>query len=147
MSTDYMLDMNSAPAGAFSWRPETIQWQYVNADGTKYALLEGQRDAPGEMFSYAFFLPGGFLDSPHWHTSDARICVLQGTLYLGYGECYDADALQAYGPGTYLLVPARARHFDGARDDTLIIGTAIGPWSTHYVNPSAQPSAGTSSHE
>ncbi|NBC17250.1 MAG: DUF4437 domain-containing protein, partial [Bacteroidetes bacterium] len=112
-------------------------------DGTKYALLEGRRDVAGEAFTYAFFLPGGFFDPPHWHTADARICVLRGTLHLGYGEQYDARALQAFEAGTYLVVPAGAPHFDGAHEDTLIIGTAEGLWATHYVDHRVQPSAGT----
>ncbi len=128
---------------AAAWNPHTIQWQEIGADGTKYALLEGRRDVPGEAFTYAFFIPAGFWDPAHWHTADARVVVLQGRLYLGYGEEHKADALQAYGVGSYVLVPAGARHFDGSSEDTLIIGTAVGPWSTHYVDAAVKPSAGT----
>jgi hypothetical protein len=35
----------------------------------------------------------------------------------------------------------RARHFDGAVIDTIIIGTAVGPWSTNYADAAAKPSA------
>lgn len=143
LSSDMNPDMDAVPPGAFAWHPETIPWQSESADGTKYALLEGRRDAAGEAFTYAFFLPGGFWDPPHWHTADARIVVLQGTLYLGYGDSHDDRALQAFRTGSYLLVPAGARHFDGAHEDTLIIGTAVGPWSTHYVDPDVRTSAGT----
>jgi hypothetical protein len=31
-----------------AWTPATIQWQEVNADGTKYSVLQGRRDVPGE---------------------------------------------------------------------------------------------------
>jgi hypothetical protein len=51
----------------------------------------------------------------------------------------------AFPAGSFLLVPAGARHFDGADVDTIIIGTAIGRWSTDYVDAIAKPSAGSSS--
>ena len=35
----------------------------------------------------------------------------------------------------------RARHFDDAVIDTIIIGTAVGPSSTNYVDAIAKPSA------
>ena len=135
--------MNTVPHRAYAWNPENIVWQDIAPDGTKYALLEGRRDVVGEAFTYAFFIPAGFWDPTHWHTADARITVLKGTLYLGYGDFHNEQALQAFGVGSYVLVPANAKHFDGSFKDTLIIGTAIGPWSTYYVDPTVQSSAGT----
>ena len=120
-----------------------IQWEEVAEDGTKYALLEGRRDVPGEVFSYAFSIPAGSWDPPHAHTADARVFVARGTLYLGYGEAFEREKLQAYPTGSYLLVPAGAQHFDGSEEETLIIGTALGPWATHYVNANVGGSAGT----
>jgi hypothetical protein len=60
------------------WHVDSLPWQEIGADGTKYALLEGRRDVPGEVFSYAFFIPAGFWDPAHWHTADARTVVLKG---------------------------------------------------------------------
>jgi [ribosomal protein S5]-alanine N-acetyltransferase len=64
---------------------------------------------------------------------------LKGTLYLGYGYRHDAGTLQAYPETSYVLVPANAPHFDGSHKDTFIIGTAIGPWTTHYVDAIVKP--------
>ena len=125
------------------WAPETIRWDDTAPDGTRYALLEGRRDVAGQAFSYAFFLPAGFWDAPHSHTADARIFVVCGGLRLAYGAGFDRTATMAFGPGSYAVVPAGAVHFDGADEDTLIIGTAVGPWRTDYVDPGAAPSAGT----
>ena len=52
------------PDRARDWIPDTIKWQEIGSDGTRYALLEGRRDRAGEAFSYAFFIPGGFWDAP-----------------------------------------------------------------------------------
>lgn len=128
---------------AEAWHPDTIVWQETGSDGTRYALLEGRRDVPGQPFTYAFFIPAGFWDPAHHHTADARVVVLRGTLYLGYGEAHAEEALQAYPAGSVVLVPAGARHFDGSHQDTLIVGVAVGPWSTHYADQEASSSAGT----
>ena len=116
-----------------SWQPSRIEWQEHNADGTKYVLLEGVRDVPGVAFTYAFFIPAGVWDSPHLHTADARIVVVKGALQLGYGVVLDKSRAQRYPLGSYLLVPANHDHFDGADEDTIIIGTAVGVWQTSYV--------------
>lgn len=123
------------------WQPETIQWQDIAPDGTKYALLEGSRRSG--LFTYAFFIPTGFWDYPHFHTQDARIFVAQGCLKLGYGRELNKEKARLFPAGSVLLVPADAEHFDGAEEDTLIFGVASGPWRTDYVNPERQSSAGT----
>ena len=133
----------TTPQQATAWHADTIFWQDTAADGTRYALLEGRRDAAGQPFSYAFFIPSGFWDPSHWHTAAARVVVLRGTLYLGYGDTLAIDHATAYPAGSYVIVPANARHFDGSYEDTLIIGFAHGPWSTHYVDASVTHSAGT----
>ncbi len=134
---------SAATRAGQSWTPDTIAWAEISADGTKYALLEGRRDRPGEAFTYAFFIPAGFWDSPHWHTADARVAVISGRLKLAYGSSFDRSRTDDFGPGAFVLVPANAIHYDGADEDTLIIGSAVGPWSTHYVDAGITPSAGT----
>ncbi len=115
-----------------SWTPDTIIWQELAEDGTKYSLLEGAKDGPGESFTYAFFIPAGFWDAPHRHSADSRIVVISGQLKLGYGDSFDKAQAESFGVGGYLLVPANTVHYDGAEVDTIIIGTAIGPWATTY---------------
>jgi uncharacterized RmlC-like cupin family protein len=126
-----------------AWTPNTIPWDAPAADGTRYALLEGRRDVPGELFTYAFFIPAGFWDEAHWHTQDARVVVLSGALRLGYGDALEVERAEIFPAGSVLVVPAGARHFDGALEDTVIVGVASGVWQTQYVSANAVPSAGT----
>lgn len=127
----------------FAGTRDAIPWQEEASDGTKYALLEGSRDVAGSPFSYAFFIPRGFWDPPHRHTADARVFVASGTLYLGEGEVEDRAKLQAFPAGSLVIVPANAWHFDGSDEDTLIFGCAVGPWATHYADPTLRGSSGT----
>jgi hypothetical protein len=123
--------MNNSTILPGAWTPDTIPWQEIAADGSRYALLDGDKMAGA--FSYAFFLPAGMWDKPHWHSQDSRVFVASGALQLGYGEVFDKTRLGVYPAGSFLSVPGMARHFDGADVDTLIFGVARGPWATHYV--------------
>lgn len=109
-----------------------IAWQQTNPDGTKSATLVGSRD-PGVTFTYAFFVPAGVWDEPHSHVAAAHLVVACGELRLGYGTQLDRDAAACFPAGSFLYVPAGAIHFDGAEQDTILLGTAVGPWSTDYV--------------
>jgi len=133
----------SEPKAKQAWPAGSIAWQSVGANGTKYALLEGSRDQPGGTFTYAFFIPAGTWDQPHVHNSTVRVFVASGALSIGYGDELRKGDARSYRAGSVLLVPSGARHFDGAAVDTVIIGVATGPWSTHYLDDSQPPSAGT----
>ena len=132
----------SAPPGAVVITPATIPWGPVAADGTRFALLDGQREVAGQQFSYAFALPPGTWDKPHSHSSTARIFVLKGGLKLGWGTAMDKAQAKTFPAGSFVVVPAGAVHFDGADEETIILGVASGVWATRYVDGSAG-SAGT----
>ena len=125
------------------WDVATIHWQETAPDGSRYALLSGNRTSVNEQFSYAFAIPAGLWDSPHSHSQDAYVFVAKGTLYLAWGDSNDKARLKAYPEGTMLLVPGGAVHYDGAFEDTIIFGVAKGHWSTTYVNIAEKVSAGT----
>ena len=114
-----------------AWDAKNIVWQDIDADGTKYSVLEGDRNAPGKAFTYAFFIPAGYWEH-HWHSQDARVAVISGELKVSFGDTLDKAGAKGYPVGSYLLVPADVQHTMGAEVDTIIIGTAMGPWSTHH---------------
>lgn len=99
--------MIDSPADAAAFDPQGIPWTEAHHDGTKSATLIGSRD-PGEMFSYAFFIPAGFYDGPHSHSAAAHLQVAAGVLRLGYGPVLDHGAARAYPSGSFLYVPAGA---------------------------------------
>src|ERR1700737_1599525 len=110
---------------------ENICVTKIDSDGTKWSVLEGRSDVAGEAFTYAAFVPAGFHDF-HSHATDARVAVVQGVLKVGFGETLDLEHLKSYAVGSFLFVPANVRHTMAADEDTIIIGTAVGPWHTHH---------------
>lgn len=131
------------PAEGRGWSLETIPWATSAPNGTRFALLEGVRDTQRTPFSYAFSIPAEVWDSPHAHSAVARVFVAKGTLRIGYGPSPEQTKAMSYPAGSYVIVPAGVVHYDGADEDTVIIGTAVGPWSTTYLDGSAPASAGT----
>jgi len=113
-----------------AWNAKSIQWQKVDPEGTKWAVLQGRDDIPGQAFTYAAFIPAGYHDR-HSHGSDARIAVVQGSLKVGFGVGAQSD-LKSYPVGSFLFVPANVEHTMGADVETIIIGTATGPWQTTH---------------
>ena len=111
------------------WDPKSIHWQDINQDGSKYAVLEGDRSKPGS-FTYAFFLPNGVWVGPHTHTGTARVFVVSGTLLLGDGKIIDKTSARPIPKGHVFLVPQNAPHWEGAKGDALIIGVGTGSWKT-----------------
>jgi quercetin dioxygenase-like cupin family protein len=124
------LIASAAPQEPQAWTPATIRWQEVNPDGTKYSVLQGRRDVPGEAFTYAFFIPAGYWEH-HWHSADARVAVVRGELKVSFGPALDKAHAKGHGVGSFILVPKNVQHTMGATVDTIIIGTAVGPWATH----------------
>lgn len=114
-----------------AWNAKNIEWQKTDPDGTRWSVLEGRSEVAGEAFTYAAFIPGGFHDF-HSHASDARVAVVQGILKISFGETPDLEHLKSYPVGSFLFVPANVRHTMAADEDTIIIGTAVGPWHTHH---------------
>lgn len=117
----------------FATTIEDIVWEQNHPDGTRSATLVGTRQL-GVTFTYAFFIPAGVWDMPHSHVADAHLIVASGELRLGYGNQLDRDAVACFPAGSFLYVPGGAVHFDGAEEDTVLLGTAVGPWSTDYVD-------------
>ena len=66
-----------------------------------------------------------------------------GALRMGFGDTLNKAAAKDYPAGSYVLVPAGAVHYNGAEQETVIYGLAVGPWSTNYVDAKAGRSAAT----
>ena len=84
-------------------------------------------------------MPDGYKIPPHWHPTDERIVVLQGTLGMGMGEKFDAGAGRELPTGSYAVMPAGARHFAWAKGETVIQVSGVGPFEITYVNPADDP--------
>jgi quercetin dioxygenase-like cupin family protein len=103
--------------------------------GIEVAVLEGDPSKPGSYVQRVKFPPGMF-SSPHYHPGDRHVTVLKGTWYTGTGEDFDAAKAVPLKAGSYMMHPARAVHWDGAKDEEVIVQIiGVGPAETIPVRP------------
>jgi hypothetical protein len=63
-----------------------------------------------------------------------------GVFYIGLGEQFEEEKLQAYPPGAVVVLPGGTRHFHWAKSGEYVTQvTAVGPISLEYVDPSDDP--------
>jgi hypothetical protein len=85
-------------------------------------------------------VPGGVKLMPHRHPEDRIYTVMSGVFYIGLGETFDAAALQAYPPGTVVVLPGNTAHFHWAKSGEYVTQvTAIGPLGLDYEHVSDDP--------
>lgn len=131
----------SPETGMSIFVPSEVRWaqgpQALPA-GAMWAVLEGDPSKPGP-FTLRLKLPAGYRIPPHWHPSEERITVLEGTFQLGHGERFDPKVLRAMPPGSYAQIPKGHHHFATVKGEAIIQLHGTGPWEIRYVNPVDDP--------
>jgi quercetin dioxygenase-like cupin family protein len=85
-------------------------------------------------------VPSGVKLMPHRHSEDRIYTVISGVFYIGVGEEFDADKLEAHPPGAVIVLPSNTSHFHWAKSGEYISQvTAIGPLGLEYVNSKDDP--------
>jgi quercetin dioxygenase-like cupin family protein len=85
-------------------------------------------------------VPGGVKLMPHKHPEDRIYTVISGIFYIGRGLEFDADKLEAYPPGSVIVLPGNSPHFHWAKSGEYVTQvTAIGPLGMEYINPNDDP--------
>jgi quercetin dioxygenase-like cupin family protein len=90
-------------------------------------------------FTYRLKLPDGYRIPPHVHPADGHLTVIAGTLNIGWGDKFDANATKPMPAGSFIVIPSGAPHFYWTRGETIVQSHGIGPWGVTYVNPADDP--------
>jgi quercetin dioxygenase-like cupin family protein len=116
--------------------PEQADWKDVpNAHGVQTAVVSGDPSKAG-LYVIRVRFPPGIMSAPHFHPEDRHAVVLKGTWYTGTDDSWDPDRTVALKPGSYMKHPAGAIHYDGAKDEEVIVQIAgYGPSGTTEVYP------------
>jgi len=117
---------------------EQIQWKSPFGTGIEVAVLAGDPTKPGSIYVQRVKFPPGMFSTPHFHPQDRYITVIKGTWYTGTGETFDPDKAVPLKAGSYMMHPAKAVHWDGAKDEEVIVQIiGVGPADTIPVKPEA----------
>ncbi len=118
--------------------PDAVKWtSYI--PGVEMAVLSGDPNASGGLYTIRLKMADGNQIAPHWHPEDESVTVLNGTLQVGMGEKFDMAALKSLPVGSHALMPKEMRHFAKASGETVIEIYGQGPFKINYVNPSDDP--------
>jgi quercetin dioxygenase-like cupin family protein len=121
--------------------PEDIDWEPFAAfpPSARLAVVVGHPSEPGP-YVVRVKVPSGVKLMPHRHQEDRVYTVMSGVFYIGLGEQFDETGLEAYPPGSVIVLPSETPHFHGAKSGEYVTQVmAIGPISLEYVNPQDDP--------
>jgi quercetin dioxygenase-like cupin family protein len=116
--------------------PEQLKWvDEPGGLGFRQAVVEGDPTKPGIYIIQVRF-PPGVMSRPHSHREDRYATVIKGTWYTGEGSEFTPDKTVPLKPGSYMKHPAGVNHFDGAKDEEVILQlVGIGPSQTTRIRP------------
>ncbi len=120
---------------------EDIEWKPFSAfpPAVRLAVIVGEPSEPGP-YVIRVKVPGGVKIMPHKHSEDRVYTVISGVFYIGLGDQFDADKLEAYPPTTVVVLPGNTSHFHWAKSGEYVTQvTAIGPLGLEYVNRKDDP--------
>ncbi len=120
---------------------ENIDWKPFAAfpPPAKLAVVVGEPTEPGPYVTRVK-VPADVKLMPHTHPEDRVYTVISGVFYIGLGDEFDSDKLEAYPPGSVIVLPGGTPHFHWAKSGEYVSQiTAIGPLGMEYVDPNDDP--------
>jgi quercetin dioxygenase-like cupin family protein len=98
--------------------PQDLKW--TGAKSFQQAVLYGDPTKPGLYIVWAKWAPGAG-SQPHSHPNDRYITVISGTWWVGTGTDYDMAKTVPMKPGSFIRHVAGGIHFDGAKDEEVVL--------------------------
>jgi quercetin dioxygenase-like cupin family protein len=121
--------------------PEDIEWKPFAAfpPSVRLGVVVGHPSEPG-LYAIRVRVPGGVKLMPHRHPEDRIYTVMSGVFYIGVGDRFDSDGVEAFPPGSVIVLPGNTWHFHWAKSGEYITQVvAMGPLGLEYVDPSDDP--------
>ena len=121
--------------------PEDIDWKPFPAfpPSVHLAVVVGQPSERGPYVTRVKASAGAKL-MPHKHPEDRIYTVMSGVFYIGLGDQFDGDKVQAYPPGSVVVLPGDTWHFHWAKAGEYVTQiTAIGPLGMEYKEAEDDP--------
>jgi quercetin dioxygenase-like cupin family protein len=136
LSTAALADLVVDEKGFATLKPGQEVWRDAPGyDGIQVMVVEGNPREPGPYVVRVRFAPGT-MSMPHFHPDDRLVTVIKGTWWTGKGERFDPSSTQPLPTGSFMKHPATAAHYDGAKDEEVIVQIiGVGPSDTVFFKP------------
>ena len=121
--------------------PEDIDWKPFAAfpPSARLAVVVGDPTKAGP-YVIRVKVPSGVRLMPHKHPEDRVYTIISGVFYIGLGDQFDADKLQAYPPGSVIVLPGNTHHFHWAKSGEYVSQVqGIGPLGLEYLDTRDDP--------
>jgi quercetin dioxygenase-like cupin family protein len=114
---------------------DEVWGDYPGIAGIKRMVVYGDPSKQGVYVIRAKFSPG-VMSMPHTHPEDRIATVIRGTWWSSTGPDFAPDKTEPMRPGAYMLHPAGEAHFDGAKDEEVVVQLiGVGPSGTKFIHP------------
>lgn len=91
--------------------------------GGQLTVLSGNPTKKG-VSTVRLRMPAGYKIPPHTHPTAELVTVISGSCHLGRGEKFDENTGQTMGAGGFVAIPAGAKHFAWATEESVSRSTA-----------------------
>src|SRR5215469_337827 len=100
---------------------EDIEWKPFAAfpPSVCLAVMVGRPSEKGP-YMIRVKVPRGVKLMPHTHPEDRIYTVISGIFYIGLGDQFEADKLEAYPPGSVIVLPGSTSHFHWAKSSNYV---------------------------
>lgn len=99
--------------------PADLVWERSDT-GPDRVTIAGDPTKEGFYVIRVRFAPGTH-SNPHYHPNDRHVTVISGVWYTGTGNEVDWSTAVPLHPGSYMLHPGGAVHWDGAMDQEVVV--------------------------
>jgi hypothetical protein len=130
-----------APRAFGAIRSEDVVWRPFPAfpPSVKLAILVGDITTAGP-YVIRVKVPADVRLMPHRHPEDRIYTVISGIFYVARGEIFASDSLEAYAPGSVVVLPGNTPHFHWAKSGEYISQVSgTGPLGLEYVHEQDDP--------
>lgn len=108
------------------------QWQpFKSIPGGFRRDLVGDTSQAG-AFKYQLKIPAGARVAAHQHSTDVRVKVLSGSMFIIIGEPLESSRARHFTAGNVFVVPARAWHEEWWDEESVLEAEGVGPMETIY---------------
>jgi quercetin dioxygenase-like cupin family protein len=117
--------------------PDQLQWA-GDPKGAQNVMVVGAADKPG-LYQQRVRMPAGAKIQPHTHPDERISVVLEGTIYVGFGESFDESKVVAIPTGAVYVAPAGAPHYVWAKDGPALYQEGgMGPTGAAFIPQAGQ---------
>lgn len=109
-----------------------MEWD-ESSDRTQQRVLYGDPSKEG-LYILRVRFPAGGTSTPHYHTQDRFVTVIEGVWNAGTDASHDMSKTTPISAGGFMMHPAGAVHYDGSRGGPVVVEIrGMGPVSTEQV--------------